>query len=232
MQPQLGNILSFGSMPYQRAWDLQRTLVQRRRDGLIPDTLILLEHPPVYTLGRSGGDQNILFTPAERRSRGIDLIRVDRGGDITYHGPGQLVGYPIVDLRHRGGDVHRYLRDIESVLIRVLAGFGLVGERDERYTGVWIAGRKIAAIGVKVTHGVTSHGFALNVCPNMEHWAGIIPCGIAQRGVVSLSELMGGDPIEVDTLRAPIAKEFGRVFGLDVQPLASNTLGEGDAIAV
>lgn len=231
MQPPVGNVLSIGSMPYQPAWDLQRSLVQRRRDGSIPDTLLLLEHPPVYTLGRSGGDRNVRFSPVERARRGIELVRVDRGGDVTYHGPGQLVGYPIVDLRHRGNDVHRFLRDIESVLIEVLAGFGLVGERDGRYTGVWIGDRKVAAIGVKVTHSVTSHGFALNVCPNMEHWSGIVPCGIADRGVASLTELVG-HPIEVESLLVPITEAFGRVFGLDMQTVSLAALGGGDAVAV
>jgi lipoyl(octanoyl) transferase len=191
-------LLELGVLPYPEAWELQRQLVAQRRAGEIPDTLVLLEHPPVYTIGRGGSRANVL-------ADGIPVVEVDRGGDVTYHGPGQLVGYPIVDLRDRGGDVHRYLRDLEELLLGVLADYGIVGERDGRYTGVWTAAGKVAQIGVKVSAGITSHGFALNVDTDPAHWRGIVPCGIADRPVVSLRDLLGEPPPMAD-VRACVAR--------------------------
>jgi lipoate-protein ligase B len=207
-----GWLLEPGVVPYAEAWDLQRQLVARRRAGEIPDALILLEHPPTYTVGRSGSLTSVLVDP---KSLGIELYEVDRGGDATYHGPGQVVGYPIVDLRKRGGDVHAYLRAVEEVLIRTLADFGVAGERDGRYTGVWVGDQKVAAIGVKVSSGITSHGFALNVDPTFEHWAGIVPCGIRGRGVTSLTRLLGEHPRE-DAVRAVLVRHAGDVFDLEL----------------
>ena len=191
-------LLELGVVPYLEAWEMQRGLVARRRAGEIPDTLVLLEHPPVYTIGRGGSRANVLV-------EGIEVVEVDRGGDVTYHGPGQLVGYPIVDLRARGGDVHRYLRDLEELLLVVLADYGIAGERDGRYTGVWTAAGKVAQIGVKVSGGITSHGFALNVDTDPAHWAGIVPCGIAGRRVVSMRELLGEAPAMAE-VRARVAR--------------------------
>jgi lipoyl(octanoyl) transferase len=207
-----GLLLELGRTPYRAAWDLQRELVARRRAGAIPDALLLLEHPPTYTIGRSGTSASVLLDAAARAAAGIELIESDRGGDATYHGPGQVVGYPIVDLRARGNDVHRYLRDVEELLLRALADFGLAGERDGRYTGVWVGGAKVAAIGVKVSGGVTSHGFALNVDPDFGHWAGIVPCGIHDRGVTSLARLLGRAPA-IERVRATLARRAGEVFG-------------------
>lgn len=207
-----GRLVELGVVPYGEAWELQKRLVAQRRAGQIPDTLLLLEHPPTYTIGRSGSSSNVLVDP---KSRGIELYEVDRGGDVTYHGPGQVVGYPIVDLRPRGNDVHAYLRSVEEVLIRTLAEFGVEGDRDGRYTGVWVGGEKVAAIGVKVSVGVTSHGFALNVDPVFEHWAGIIPCGIQGRGVTSLARLLGERPKDA-AVRAALARHTADVFELDL----------------
>jgi lipoate-protein ligase B len=208
-----GLLLELGRVPYLEAWELQRSLVARRRAGEIPDTLIILEHPPTYTIGRSGSSSNVLLDEAARRTAGIELIESDRGGDATYHGPGQVVGYPIVDLRARGGDVHRYLRDLEEILLRTLSDFGLLGERDGRYTGVWVGDAKVAAIGVKVAGGITSHGFALNVDPDVAHWAGIVPCGIHGRGVTSLRQLLGRSPA-ARLVRQRLARHAGETFGL------------------
>lgn len=208
-----GLLLELGRTPYLEAWELQRRLVARRRAGEIPNTLVLLEHPPTYTIGRAGSRANVLLDDAARLAAGIELVEVDRGGDATYHGPGQVVGYPIVDLRQRGGDVHRYLRDLEEILLRTLADFGLAGERDDRFTGVWVMQEKVAAIGVKVTGGVTSHGFALNLDPDAAHWAGIVPCGIHDRGVTSLRRLLGRAPRE-RTVRARLVRHAGDVLGL------------------
>ena len=193
-----GRLLELGAVPYLEAWELQRQLVAQRRAGEIPDTLVWLEHPAVYTIGRGGSRANVL-------AEGIPVVEVDRGGDVTYHGPGQLVGYPIVDLRERGGDVHRYLRDLEELLLAVLADYGIAGERDGRYTGVWTEAGKIAQIGVKVTGGVTSHGFALNVDTDPAQWRGIVPCGIADRPVVSMRELLGEAPSMAE-VRARVAR--------------------------
>jgi lipoyl(octanoyl) transferase len=208
-----GLLLEPGRLPYLEAWQLQRDLVARRRDGAIPDALILLEHPPTYTIGRSGSAASVILDRAAREAAGIELVESDRGGDATYHGPGQVVGYPIVDLRPRGGDVHRYLRELEEVLLRTLGDFGLVGQRDGRYTGVWVGRAKVAAIGVKVSAGVTSHGFALNVDPDFGHWAGIVPCGIRDREVTSLARLLGRPPSAARVRRA-LARHAGDVFGL------------------
>jgi lipoyl(octanoyl) transferase len=212
-----GWLVDLGRVPYGQAWELQKQLVARRRAGEIPDTLVVVEHPPTYTVGRSGSMANILLDSTARSKAGIELYEVDRGGDATYHGPGQVVGYPILDLRPRGGDVHAYLRAVEELLIRTLADFGIVGERDGRYTGVWVEGEKIAAIGVKVSVGVTSHGFALNVDPNFEHWNGIIPCGIQGRAVTSLARLLGTH-LDEAVVRAGLARHAGDVLELDFVP--------------
>ena len=176
-----------GLIPYGDAWALQKRLAESRRAGLIGDTLLLLEHPHTYTIGRSGTRDHVYLTEAELTRRGITCLEVDRGGDVTYHGPGQLVGYPIFDLGPQP-DVGLYLRNLEGCLIDVLADFGIAAERLEGYTGVWLDGeRKIAAIGVKVSQGVTTHGFALNVTTNLELFSHILPCGIRDKGVTSMA---------------------------------------------
>jgi lipoate-protein ligase B len=212
-----GLLLDLGVVRYGPAWQLQRELVAGRKAGLIPDSLLLLEHPPTYTVGRSGSGEHVLLDAAERARLGIELFEVDRGGDATYHGPGQIVGYPIVDLRPRGGDVHRYLREVEEILLRTLADLGIDGQRDAGYTGVWTAVGKVAQIGVKVSGGVTSHGFALNVDTDPEHWAGIVPCGIADRPVASLATALGRAPDPAE-LRRRLVGHAAAVFDLDLRP--------------
>jgi lipoyl(octanoyl) transferase len=217
-----------GRVSYGAAWERQKELVSEQMRVVVPGRLLLLEHSPVYTLGRSGKTENLLLDEEQRAREGIELFAVDRGGDITYHGPGQLVGYPILNLGRVYGtrqfsgrpDVHRYLRDLEEILIQTLASFGLSGRRYEGYTGVWVdtaAGpRKIAAIGVKVNHrGITSHGFALNVDPELKHFAGIVPCGIREHGVTSMAKLLSQPPTLME-VAAPLTAAIGRVLQVDI----------------
>jgi lipoyl(octanoyl) transferase len=225
---QPGLLLQPGLMDYLEAWELQRRLAAARAAGCIPDTLILLEHPPTYTLGRSGKAAHLLMDEAERAARGVSLYKVDRGGDITYHGPGQLVGYPILHLGRPGAggrlpqvDYVGYLRRIETVLIRALAVWGIAARRSQGYTGVWVdpgtAGEpvKLSAIGVKVDgRGISQHGFALNVDPDLSYFEGIVPCGIRDRGVSSIARLLGR-PLDLDEVAAVVAEQFAREFRLD-----------------
>jgi lipoate-protein ligase B len=208
-------VLRLGVVPYAEAWELQRRLVAARAAGEIGDTLILVEHPHVYTLGRSGHAENVLLDEARLRAAGAELIWVDRGGDVTYHGPGQLVGYPILHLGRHGKDVHAHLRRIEETLIRALGDFDLVGWRDPAYTGVWVGpegrGEKVAAIGVRVAKWVTSHGFALNVSTDLDYFAHIVPCGIRHRGVTSLERLLAR-PVSREEAEVAVLRHFADVF--------------------
>ena len=201
-----------GLLSYHDAWDLQRQLLARIIAGEAPETLLLLEHPHTYTLGRRGGQEHLLAAPEELAARGAVVIETDRGGDITYHGPGQIVGYPLLNLRRRtGGDVHRYLRALEEVLIGVLAAYGLAGEREPEYTGVWCRGAKVAAIGVRISRGITMHGFALNVSTDLSYFDHIVPCGIHGRKVTSLERLLGGE-VSIDDVTGVIERQFREVF--------------------
>jgi lipoyl(octanoyl) transferase len=178
-------------MPYRDALALQRVLVEDRRAGRVDDTLLLVEHPHVLTLGvrGDGGRSHVLAAPEALAAAGIDVLETGRGGDITYHGPGQIVGYPIIDLDPDRRDVHRYVRDLEEVLIRVAADCGIAAGRIAGLTGVWVENEKLAAIGVRISRWVTSHGFALNVTTDLDYFRLIVPCGIADRGVTSLARL-------------------------------------------
>ena len=181
-----------GRIAYEPALELQARLVDQRRSGEIPDTLLLLEHPHVITVGSSGRSGHVLLSREQLAARRVGLIQTGRGGDVTYHGPGQLVGYPILDLRPDRTDLHRYLRSLEGVLIRALASLGLAGERDEEATGVWVDGAKVGAIGIRVSSGwITSHGFALNASTDLSYFDAIVPCGLAGRPVTSVSRLLG-----------------------------------------
>ena len=207
------DVRRLGRVPYADALALQRELVEERRQGRIGDVLLLVEHPHVLTLGvrGDGGRSHILATPDVLRARGVDVHETGRGGDITYHGPGQVVGYPIVDLKPDRCDVHRYVRDLEEVLIRVAADYGLAGERVAGLTGVWIGGEKVAAIGVRIARWVTSHGFALNVTTDLDYFNLIVPCGISDRGVTSLSKLVGR-PIDRGEVEDRVIQRFSEVF--------------------
>ena len=204
----------FGSVPYSEATRLQEDLVASRRRGEIPDTLLLLEHPPVITFGRGADPGHVLAGEPELARRGIEIHDAGRGGDVTYHGPGQLVGYPIVELRGERRDAHRYLRDIEQALIDCVAEFGVRAERVAGLTGVWVGGEKLAAIGVRLSTGwITSHGFALNVDGDLSGFQTIVPCGIRDRGVTSLARLTGRD-FEVRQVAAHVAPHVARALGL------------------
>jgi lipoyl(octanoyl) transferase len=207
-----------GRMRYDAAWDLQRALVEKRRTGEIPDTLILTEHDPVYTIGKTGSDLHLLAGESELRTKGVQVYHNDRGGDVTFHGPGQLVVYPILDLTEFYLDLHRYLRDLEEVIIRVLASYGLRGERMPEYTGVWLDGEKVCAIGIKSSRWITMHGLALNVTTDLSHFGRIIPCGIFERGVTSLAEHLPG-PLWLEEVGRRTAEEFGRVFGVTMREI-------------
>jgi len=205
-------VTRLGLVPYSRGLDLQAELVRQRREGTIRDTLLLLQHPHVITLGSSTHPENVLADEVERERLGIELFKAGRGGDVTYHGPGQLVGYPILDLKPDRTDLHAYLRDLEGVLIAVLSDYGLRGCRREGLTGVWVGDRKLAAIGVRVSSGwISSHGFALNVSTDLGYFSAIIPCGIQEFGVGSLeSEL--GRTVSMEEVQDRVEHHFRREF--------------------
>jgi lipoyl(octanoyl) transferase len=202
-------------MEYGEAWALQRRVHAAVATGVLPDTLLLVEHPPVYTVGRAarGSRANVLISEAERLAEGIALYDVDRGGDVTYHGPGQQVGYPILHLDRHGGDLVGYLRQLEEALIRMLGDLSIAATRLPPHTGVWVGDEKIVAIGVKASKRVTMHGFALNVDPNLRHFAGIIPCGLRGLGVTSLAQLTGRH-WSLEEVRAPLLHRLGQGFDL------------------
>jgi lipoyl(octanoyl) transferase len=204
-----------GVVPYLEALDLQRSLVEERRAGRIPDTLLLLQHPPVLTLGvrGDGGRSHILATDEALAARGIAVHETGRGGDITYHGPGQIVGYPIVDLNPDRRDVHQYVRDLEEVLIRTAADYAVTAGRVEGLTGVWVGREKLAAIGVRLARWITSHGFALNVSTDLDHFNLIVPCGIPDRGVTSLERLLGRT-VELADVVERVTRHFCKVFSV------------------
>lgn len=201
-----------GVVDYAEALAVQERLVAERREGLIDDQLLLLEHPHVITLGSSSQDEHILADEQERSEKGISVFETGRGGDVTYHGPGQLVGYPILELTPDRRDLHRYLRDLEEVLIRVLGEFGLQGARAEGLTGVWVGDQKLAAIGVRVSSGwITSHGFALNVHTDLSYFSTIVPCGIQDREVSSMTQVLGR-PVTIDSVVPFLEKHFSEHF--------------------
>ena len=203
-----------GRLGYGEAAVLQHGLVEERLRGTIPDTFLFLEHPPTITLGRGSHAEHLLAPEALLASRGIEVYETSRGGDVTYHGPGQLVGYGIVDLRDHGRDVAAYLRKLEAALIGMLAARGLDARRNPDYTGVWVGREKVVALGVRVDRWVTSHGFALNVATDLSHFDLIVPCGIRGYGVTSLERLLG--PGETLTRAAADCRAaLGREFGLD-----------------
>ena len=204
-----------GTVRYGDAVELQQQLVAERQRGLIADQLLLLEHPPVITRGVRAGPDNVLASPAVLRRRGVEIHDVRRGGDVTYHGPGQLVGYPILLLKPDRCDVHRYVRDLEEVLIRAAAEFGVRAARIPGLTGVWVGNDKLAAIGVRLSRWVTSHGFALNVTTELDDFAMIRPCGLTDRGVTSLARLTGAELPDAAVVDC-VAKRFAEVFEREI----------------
>ncbi len=214
-------IRRLGVVPYAEGLELQRQLVERRKAGEIPDQLLLLEHPPVITLGvKTRHDRSHVIATAEAlEEEGVEIFDSGRGGDVTYHGPGQLVGYPILDLHPDRCDVHRYVRDLEEMLIRTAAAFGITAARAAGLTGAWVGDEKLAAIGVRIARWVTSHGFALNVNTNLSHFGLIVPCGITGKGVTSMERLLG-HPVPVEAVEAAVVDAFCAVF--DRQALATH----------
>lgn len=199
-------------MPYQESWDWQKSLVsERKQQSFLNDVLILLQHPPVYTLGLGADEQFLKFDPARSP---YEVVRIERGGEVTYHCPGQLVGYPILNLAFHRKDLHWYLRQLEEVLIRVLATYGLKGDRVPGLTGVWLDGYKVAAIGIKVSQWITMHGFALNVCPDMSGFQRIVPCGIADKPVGSLQQFVPA--IQLEDVQERVAIAFAEVFNMQL----------------
>jgi lipoyl(octanoyl) transferase len=202
-----------GIVPYGEALAMQRALVEERRAGRVPDLLLLLQHPPVITLGvkGDGGRAHILASPERLADTGIEIHETGRGGDVTYHGPGQIVGYPILDLRPDRCDVHRYVRDIEEVMIRVCAEYGIEAGRIPGLTGTWVGAEKIGAIGIRLSRWITSHGFAFNVTTNLDHFGLIVPCGIADHGVTSLVRATGRG-LSVAEVEESFIRHFSAVF--------------------
>ncbi|MBC6423388.1 MAG: lipoyl(octanoyl) transferase LipB [Hormoscilla sp. SP5CHS1] len=225
-------LLNQGVVPYAVAWKWQQQLVARRRDNPeLDDVLILLSHPPVYTLGRGASLEHLKFSPSDSS---FEVYRVERGGEVTYHCPGQLVGYPILNLRYYRQDLHWYLRQLEEVAIQTLAVYGLKGDRLPGLTGVWLDGRKVAAIGIFVSRWITMHGFALNVSPNLAGFERIVPCGLPDfsgtagragslRPVGSLTEFL--PEINIEDVRQAISAAFSRVFQVQIEPIELGNSG-------
>lgn len=211
-QVKLCRLLQLGCLPYAEVWRLQQEIAMARRDGVTPDTLMLLEHFSVYTMGRAGNKDNVKVSEEVLAARGLEVIEVDRGGDVTYHGPGQLVGYPILDLRGHGQDLHCYREQLEEVLIKTLDKYEIKGFREPGLTGVWTDAGKIAAIGIGARGWVTMHGFSLNVSPDMSYFDLINPCGITDRPVVSMRQL--GIDASLETVCATLIKQFADIFGV------------------
>jgi len=203
-----------GSVPYGEALDLQKALVEERRAGCVPDLLLLLQHPPVITLGvRRDSRSHVIASDGQLAMHGIEVHEAGRGGDVTYHGPGQIVGYPILDLRPDRCDVHRYVRDLEEVMIRVCADYGVAAHRVDGLTGAWVGTAKIGAIGVRISRWITSHGFAFNVNTRLEDFQLIVPCGIADRGVTSLRQLLGKE-LSIEDVEDRFIRRFAEVFDM------------------
>ncbi len=227
-------LVNYHLIPYGQALALQHRIVEARKRGRLHDTLLLLEHPPVFTLGRNGNESNILAAPEVLKGLGIEIYRVERGGDVTYHGPNQLVGYPILDLRNFRQDVGWFVHSLEEMLIQVLADFRIPAWRIEKLIGVWVRNpdapeksppasevplypsqeAKIAQIGARIESWITYHGFALNVAPNLAHFDLIVPCGISDKAVTSMSRILG-QPVGVAAVRRRAAVRFGEVFGAE-----------------
>ena len=204
-----------GTMGYPEGLELQRRLVEQVHRGQAPNTLLLLEHPPTYTCGRLSRPEHLLAPAGELAAAGIPVYETDRGGQITYHGPGQLVGYPIINLREWGGGPLRYVRELERVIIATLADFGLAAHTEEGLTGVWCAGGKVAAIGVKISRGIAFHGFAVNLDPDLAHYRHIVPCGLSDRPVTSAAAELGG-AVDGAAFRQRLAHHFGAAMGWEM----------------
>jgi lipoyl(octanoyl) transferase len=223
--------LDLGKRSYKEVWDFQEARLQsvvnqkiakRTNSDLVPENyFFFVEHPPVFTLGKSGFSENLLVSEPELEERGVEFFKSNRGGDITFHGPGQLVGYPILDLDQFYTDIHRYLREIEEVIIQTIAGFGIPnGGRKEGLTGVWVGEEKICAIGVRASRWVTMHGFALNVNTDLQYFDWIVPCGIQDKGVTSMEKILGR-PINMEEVKTVLRVNFEQIFKAKLIPYES-----------
>jgi lipoyl(octanoyl) transferase len=222
-----------GMIDYQKALNLQLSLVEKRRKEEIEDVLLLLEHPPTFTMGRSGKTEHLLKSQEELKKRGIHFEVISRGGDITYHGPGQLVGYPILDLDKFNRDVHQYLRNIEEMIIRALSDFEIKAERIKGFTGVWVGGEKIASIGVGIKNWITYHGFALNVSTDLSYFDMMIPCGISGVEMTSMKKILGyKENIKMTEVETNIVNAFSKVFNRKLNNIISADKKNLDGVGI
>ncbi len=212
--PKLLSYINANEITFSDAWKLQQTIFDKRKSGAIDDTLILLEHPHTYTLGKTAKREHLIYNEKQLEEQGISVFDIDRGGDITYHGPGQIVGYPIIDLNNWKKDTHLYLRELEQVLIDMLKEYGIESGRKEGLTGVWIEDRKIAAIGIKISSWITMHGFAVNINTDLGLFSGIIPCGIRDKKVTSLAKELNAEVV-IGEVKTKIVNQFMNHFGYD-----------------
>ena len=204
------NILDLGTSYYEDAWDLQKQLQSKRISGQINDQLILVEHPPVYTLGKNSPKEHLLI----KESENISIIQTDRGGDITFHGPGQLVGYPILDLNQYKKSISWYMRELEQLIIDVLKEYDIIAGRKKGLTGAWVRDKKIGALGVRISKWVTMHGFSLNIDPDLQYYQGIIPCGISEYGITSMANLLGENVPSMADIKETLVRHFITKFSV------------------
>ena len=219
-----------GVVPYDLALRLQRALLSVRAEGIIPDVLLLLQHPPVFTVGRFRGEEDIIVSREMLIREGIAVFHTNRGGSVTYHGPGQLIGYPVLNLKERGLGVHHYIWSLEEVIIRLLYAVSIQGHRVPNHHGVWVGDKKICSVGVNVSHHITTHGFALNVSRELHYFQYIRPCGLASEVMTSVSELSGRS-IEVKTVVSDAIRCFSEVFGLGCKRRDESCLAMLDALS-
>jgi len=221
---ELAWVLAIERMGYEEAFELQRKCVAARGRDEIPDTFIMLEHNPVFTANRDVTLKNIIASPEVLVERGIEVCKTDRGGDVTYHGPGQITGYSIMDLKKQGRDLHQYIRNVEQVLIDTVADYGIASGRDSINPGVWVGMEKVAAIGIAVKSGwITMHGFGFNIHPDMSHYTMIIACGIRDRGVTTLQKIAGRD-IDIADVKEKLSVHYGKIFNRTMQRITLEDL--------
>jgi lipoyl(octanoyl) transferase len=216
-------VVNLGTTKYADAWELQKEIFSARLSQRIGDVLLLTEHESVFTFGKGADKNHLLADDEELAKKKIDMFWIDRGGDVTYHGPGQIVGYPIIDLNNHYNDVHRYLRDLEEMIIRTLEEYSVHGSREKEFTGVWVKDEKIAAIGVKISKWITMHGFAFNINTDISFYDRIIPCGIFHKGVTSLHHVLG-KRIEVAEVYEKLIIHFVEIFGFEVKQTSKEEL--------
>lgn len=217
-------LLSLGLTDFYDVWNLQKEIFSLRKKNEIEDVLILTEHNDVYTIGKNGSELHLLANESELNIDGINVFNIDRGGDITFHGIGQIVGYPILNLENYYLDIHKYLRDIEEVIILTLKNFDINGRRDSDFTGVWVEGNKIAAIGINVKSWITTHGFALNVNTDLKYFEKIIPCGIFHKGVTSMEKVLN-EKISLDKVQKKLVENFSHVFNVKIENIKEEFIG-------